>query len=81
MKLFPNKIYIFQEHHQQQLPDQSRQLYHQIMVLLFLSFFVHNLDGCIIVCCVSAKYVNGRLDHAGMVIGFTTTCAISACNH
>jgi len=38
MTLFPIKIYIFQEHHQQQLSDQFRQLYHQIMVFLFLSF-------------------------------------------
>jgi len=80
MTLFPNKIYIFQEH-QQQHSDQSRQLYHHIMVLLFLSVFVHNFDRCISVCCVSAKYVNGRRDHAGMVVGFTTTCAISAGYH
>ena len=80
MTLFPNKIYIFQEH-QLQLSDQSRQLYHQIMVLLFLSFFVHNFDGCIIISYVGAKYVNGPRDHAGMVVGFTTTCAFSACYH
>ena len=37
--------------------------------------------ACYIISKTASKYSRGRRGHDGMVIGFTTTCAISAYHH